>query len=78
MKTPQPVPPTLGTQLQKKIENYWALKFSLEIQQLMGVFHASMLEAFNNSQNSKFIAKLNKIECFHFKTPSQFSGGLDH
>ena len=49
LKTPQTVPPTPGTVLQSKIENTLEKSlgayFNIQLQQQMGVFQASMLEA---------------------------------
>ena len=49
LKTPQTVPPTPGTALQNKIESRLQKslgnQFNTQLQQQMGVFQASMLEA---------------------------------
>ena len=49
LKTPQTVPPTPGTALQNKIESRLekslGSQFNIQLQQQMGVFQASMLEA---------------------------------
>ena len=49
LKTPQTVPPTLGTALQNKIESRLEKSlgstFNIQLKQEMGVFQASMLEA---------------------------------
>ena len=49
LKTPQTVPPTPGTALQNKIESRLEKslgnQFNIQLQQEMGVFQASMLEA---------------------------------
>ena len=49
LKTPQTVPPTPGTALQNKIESRLEKSlnnpFNIQLQQQMGVFQASMLEA---------------------------------
>ena len=49
LKTPQTVPPTPGTALQNKIksrlEKSLGNQFNTQLQQQMGVFQASMLEA---------------------------------
>ena len=49
LKTPQTVPPTTGTALQNKIESRLekslGAHFNIQLQQQMGVFQASMLEA---------------------------------
>ena len=49
LKTPQTVPPTPATVLQNKIEsrleNSLGNQFNIQLQQQMGVFQASMLEA---------------------------------
>ena len=49
LKTPQTVPPTPGTALQNNIQNRveksLGKQFNIQLQQQMGVFQASMLEA---------------------------------
>ena len=49
LKTPKTVPPTQGTALQKKIESRpeksLGTQFKIQLQQQMGVFQGSMLEA---------------------------------
>ena len=49
LRTPQTVPPTPGTALQNKIESKLEKslgnQFNIQLQQQMGVFQASMLEA---------------------------------
>ena len=49
LKTPQTLPPTPGTALQNKIESrlekFLGAHFNIQLQQQMGVFQASMLEA---------------------------------
>ena len=49
LRTPQTVPPTPGTALQNKIESKLekslGKQFNIQLQQQMGVFQASMLEA---------------------------------
>ena len=55
LKTPQTVPPTPGTALQNKIEGRLAKslgsQFNIQLQQQMGVFQASMLEAMKSLRN---------------------------
>ena len=49
LRTPQTVPPTPGTALQHKIESKLVkslgTQFNIQLQQQMGIFQASMLEA---------------------------------
>ena len=55
LKTPQTVPPTPGTDLQNKIESRLEKsrgnQFNMQLQQQMGVFQASMLEAMKSLQD---------------------------
>ena len=55
LKTPQTVPPTPGTALQNKIESRLEKslgnQFNIQLQQQMGVFQASMLEAMKSLQD---------------------------
>ena len=55
LKTPQTVPPTLGTALQNKIESRLEKslgnQFNIQLQQQMGVLQASMLEAMKSLQD---------------------------
>ena len=54
LKTPQTVPPTPGTALQNKIESRLekslGAHFNFQLQQQMGVFQASMLEAMKSPE----------------------------
>ena len=47
LQSPQPVPPTLGTALQKRIGKSLNTKIQLQMKQEMGIFQTSILEAFN-------------------------------
>ena len=55
LKTPQTVPPTPGTALQNEIESRLEKslgnQFNIQLQQQMGVFQASMLEAMKSLRN---------------------------
>ena len=55
LKTPETVPPTPGTALQNKIESRLEKSlgshFNIQLQQQMGVFQASMLEAMKSLQD---------------------------
>ena len=55
LKTPQTVPPTPGTALQNQIESRLEKsvdnQFNIQLQQQMGVFQASMLEAMKSLQD---------------------------
>ena len=46
-KKQKPVPPTPGTALQNKIEKSLGSQMSLQLKQEIGIFQASILEAFN-------------------------------
>ena len=58
LRTPQTVPPTPGTALQNKIESRLEKsrgnQFNLQLQQQMGVFQASMLEAMKYLRNEMY------------------------
>ena len=77
LRTPQTVPPTPGTALQNKIESKpeksLGNQFSIQLQQQMGVFQASMLEAMKSlreemqSMKKASEAEVDKTFCFNFK-----------
>ena len=85
LKTPQTVPPTPGTALQNKIETRLEKslgnQFNIQLQQQMGVFQASMLEAMKFLQDEmqsmkkaseaevdKTSTSLQKLEQVNFQT----------
>ena len=57
LNTPQTVPPTPGTTLQNKVESRLEKsldnQFNIQLQQQMGVFQASMLEAMESLRQSE-------------------------
>ena len=62
LKTPaKTVPPTPGTALQQKIEskheNFLGFQFNIQLQQQMGVFQASMLEAMKSPRRISVFQK---------------------
>ena len=70
LKTPQPVPPTPGTALQHKIESKLekslGTQFNIQLQQQMGVFQASMLEAMRRISNNKINLRSGGGSDLHF------------
>ena len=67
LKTPQTVPPTPGTALQNKIENRLekslGSRLKIQLEQEMGVFQASMLEAMKSLRDEMhFLKKASESE----------------
>ena len=63
LKTPKTVPPTQGTAVQNKIESRLEKsQFNIQLQQQMGVFQVSMLEAMKSPRRNTFNEKASEVE----------------
>ena len=67
LRTPQTVPPTPGTALQNniesKLEKSLSNQFNIQLEQHMGVFQASMLEAMKSLREvMQSMKKVSKME----------------
>ena len=67
LRTPQTVPPTPGTALQHKIESKLekslGIQFNIQLEQQMGVFQASMLEAMKSlREEMQSMKKASEVE----------------